>query len=80
MLTSNLKTVKGKIVELNKLISDTGKIYKVSNIFVPINKMYEGYFLICMLNDKWCKIIRKIVVEKRDAKQKRWHFGIDKEN
>lgn len=70
MLTNNLKTIKGKIVESNKLISETGKIYKIANIFIPFNVNYEGYFLINKLNEKWNMLIRKIVVEKHDAKKK----------
>lgn len=68
MLTSNLKTVKGRIIESNKLISETGKVYKIANIFIPFNEWHLGYFLIEILDEKWCMLIRRIVVEKRDAK------------
>lgn len=68
MLTNNLKTIKGRIIESNKLISETGKIYKIANIFIPFNEVYVGYFQISILDEKWSMLIRKIVVEKRDAK------------
>lgn len=57
-----VRTVKGMLKNSNKIFSETGEVLKVANIFIPRNVVYEGYFLIKMLDEKWCKIIRKVVV------------------
>lgn len=62
MLAKDLLCVKG-FVNFNNLYANN-KVYKLYNLFVPIDEMHHGFFQIRKCNGDWYGLIRKIVLDK----------------
>lgn len=62
MLANDLLCVKG-FVNFNNLYANN-KVYKLYNMFAPINEAHHGFFQILKCHDDWYRLIRKIVVDK----------------
>lgn len=62
MLANGLLCIKG-FVNFNNLYANN-KVYKLYNLFVPIDEAHHGFFQILKGNDDWYGLIRKIVIDK----------------